>query len=465
MTQRKPSVPKGTRDFPPGVMTRRNYIFNVITRQFRLCGYQPIETPAMEQLSTLTGKYGEEGDKLLYRVLNSGDFLSPYRDREQGTSAKPVINMLEEDPSVLARMICERGLRYDLTVPFARYVVQHRNELVFPFKRYQVQPVWRADKPQKGRYREFYQCDADVIGSDSLLNERELIGIALDIFEELGISCNIRLNNRKILAGLAAAMGEPHRIGEITTAVDKLEKIGRQGVLKELHEKGIGAEGIDRLLSLLDLRGDNRDVLEGIRRVFPGSVEASGGAHEMEELLDLCEELGTGRIRFDVSLARGLDYYTGTIIEVSAEDGEVGSICGGGRYDDLTGVFGMPGISGVGISFGADRIYDHMERLNLFPADTGESPALLFVNFGEKREKAILKMLSETRKKGIVCEFYPDAARLKKQLSYANSRQIPYVAIIGEEEEGKGLITLKDMQSGNQQAITFEELIAAISSK
>jgi len=453
MSAQKPSVPKGTRDYSPGVMARRNYIFRTITDTFESFGYQPIETPAMENLSTLLGKYGEEGDRLLFRILNSGNFPGD-ADRE---------DWLNADPARLALQICDRGLRYDLTVPFARYVVQHRNDISFPFKRYQIQPVWRADRPQKGRYREFYQCDADVIGSDSLLNERELIEITIGIFAALGIKCSIKINNRKLLSGIASQIGLKERLGDLTTSIDKLDKIGREKVMEELREKGIPGEEIQRLFPILSVEGGNQDKLEQLASILNADTEGTQGITEMNRLLKLCEGLGSpGQIQFDIKLARGLNYYTGTIIEVLSDDLEIGSICGGGRYDDLTGVFGMPGVSGVGVSFGADRIYDVMSRLDLFPGETLSSTRLLFVNFGEEREGYILNMLSRLRKEGIASELYPDAAKLRKQLSYANNKNIPFVALIGEEEMKKGMITLKNMLSGKQEEVSLEEMISEI---
>jgi len=453
MSVQKPSVPKGTRDYSPEVMARRNYIFRTITNGFQLFGYQPIETPAMENLSTLLGKYGEEGDRLLFKILNSGDFLS-------GTDPG---SLQDADPAKLAMQFCDRGLRYDLTVPFARYVVQHFNEISFPFKRYQVQPVWRADRPQKGRYREFYQCDADVIGSDSLLNERELIEITIGIFEVLKIRCSIRINSRKILSGIAEQTGESGRLSDITTSIDKLDKIGREKVVEELRGKGLSSGMIEQLFPFLDINGSNRQKLDRLASLLQGSEDGTRGVAEMNKLLDLCRDLGEpGQIEFDISLARGLNYYTGTIIEVLSEDVEIGSICGGGRYDDLTGVFGMPGVSGVGVSFGADRIYDVMNQLNLFPQEALSSTRLLFVNFDSTREQYILNILPRIRKEGIICEFYPDEAKLKKQMIYANNKNIPYVALIGEEEMKKGMITLKNMSSGHQQEVSLEEMIKEV---
>ncbi len=450
MSVQKPSLPKGTRDYSPQVMARRNYIFRTITAGFQLYGYQPIETPAMENLSTLLGKYGEEGDRLLFKILNSGNFLS-------GTGAD---DLQAADPVKLAMQFCDRGLRYDLTVPFARYVVQHRNEIAFPFKRYQIQPVWRADRPQKGRYREFYQCDADVIGSDSLLNERELIEITVGIFKALKIRCSIKINNRKILSGITEQTGQKDRLSDITTSIDKLDKIGREKVVEELKGKGMSSKVIEQIFPFLEIEGSNRQKLDQLAPLLQDSADGTRGVAEISKLLGLCEGLGEpGQIEFEISLARGLNYYTGTIIEVLSEDVEIGSICGGGRYDDLTGVFGMPGVSGVGVSFGADRIYDVMSRLELFPDEALSSTRLLFINFDENREQYILNILLRIRKEGIICELYPDQAKLKKQLMYANNRNIPYVALIGDEEMKRGMITLKDMISGDQQELSLEEMI------
>ena len=455
MAVQKPSVPSGTRDYSPDVMVRRNYILHTIENIFRLYGYQPVETPAMEYLSTLMGKYGEEGDKLLYRILNSGNFLA----------AAGNLDIQSEDPVRLSGLFCEKGLRYDLTVPFARYVVQHRNEITFPFRRYQIQPVWRADRPQKGRYREFYQCDVDIVGSNSLLNERELIEIIIEIFSRLNIACLIRINNRKVLAGIAAYIGEADKLTHITASMDKLGKAGQEQVVAELMERGIGRDALRKLEPLFSLHGDNRSKVEHLERLLSGSITGRQGIAEMKQLLDLIDGLGQpGQVEFDVRLARGLNYYTGTIIEVLSKNENIGSVCGGGRYDDLTGIFGMPGLSGVGVSFGADRIYDVMNRLDLFPPAAVSSTQLLFVNFGIKEQKYMNALAPSMRKEGIITELYPDEAKLKKQLAYANSKGIPFVAIVGEEERNKGKITLKEMTSGEQKQLTLEQVIEHINS-
>ena len=450
MAVQKPSIPAGTRDYSPEVMVRRNYIFHTIENVFRLYGYQPIETPAMEYLSTLLGKYGEEGDRLLYRILNSGNFLAAAKN----------LDIQTEEPAKLSGLFCEKGLRYDLTVPFARYVVQHRNEITFPFRRYQIQPVWRADRPQKGRYREFYQCDVDIVGSNSLLNERELLEIIIETFSRLNIRCLIRINNRKILAGIAEYIGEPGKLNDITASMDKLEKTGQEHVVAELVSRGISNEALQKLEPLLNLQGDNNYKVEYIGQLFSNNISGRQGITEMRQLLELADGLGSeGQVEFDIRLARGLNYYTGTIIEVLSKDEDIGSICGGGRYDDLTGIFGLPGLSGVGISFGADRIYDVMSRLDLFPPGAVSSTHLLFVNFGIKEQKYINKLAASLRKEGIITELYPDEAKLKKQLTYANSKSIPFVAMAGEEERNQGMVTLKDMTSGEQKQLTLDKLI------
>ncbi len=428
----KPSIPKGTRDFSQAETARRNYIFDTCREVFRLFGYAPIETPAMENLSTLMGKYGEEGDKLLFRIQNSGE----------QAAAPP-----------------EKGLRYDLTVPFARYVVQHQSEIAFPFKRYQIQPVWRADRPQKGRYREFYQCDVDVIGSRSLLNELELIQIVEAVFGRLKVGVTLKLNNRKILAGIAETIGHADRMMDITIAIDKLEKIGIEAVKAELADKGLPKQAIEKLEPILSLSGSNFDKLHKLTDVLAGSETGLLGIEEMRFVLKMAGELQIPLdIELDLSLARGLNYYTGTIFEVKARDWEIGSICGGGRYDDLTGIFGMPGVSGVGISFGADRIYDVMAGLGLFPEEASVGTRLLFVNFGGAEEIASLRLLSTLRRQGVAAEIYPDAAKMKKQMEWANRRGIPFVAIIGEEELAKGVATIKNMHSGEQQQIEFDRI-------
>jgi histidyl-tRNA synthetase len=445
----KPSIPKGTRDFSPAEMLRRNYIFGTIRKIFSLYGYLPIETPAMENLSTLLGKYGEEGDRLIFRILNSGNFLA-----EVPTSA-----VAAGDTSSVTQHISEKGLRYDLTVPFARFVVQHRDEITFPFRRYQVQPVWRADKPQKGRYREFFQCDVDVIGSDSLLNEAELVRIIDRIFTELGISIIIKINNRKILAGIAEIAGAGERITDITVAIDKLEKIGRDGVRQELLQRGIAPEVIARLEPVIELTGSTDEKLHELKKVMAGSAAGLKGVEEMEELNRyLALEAVGATVELDLSLARGLNYYTGTIIEVKAADLPFGSICGGGRYDDLTGIFGMPGVSGVGVSFGADRIYDVMLQLNLFPEQTGSSTEVLVINFGGEELPSLIKMAGEMRDAGIATELYPDPVKLKKQFSYADSCRIPLVVIAGSNEIAAGQATVKNMKTGEQTAVSLSAL-------
>ncbi len=449
----KPSVPKGTRDFLPVEMAGRNHIFDTIRNVFDLYGYVPIETPAMENLSSLLGKYGEEGDKLLFRILNSGDFMGklPEKTKSSGNS------------SILANMICDRGLRYDLTVPFARFVVQHRSKLTFPFKRYQIQPVWRADRPQKGRYREFHQCDVDVIGSDSLLNEVELARIIDDVFVRLGVKVVIKLNNRKVLTGIAGMIGQQDKLTAITVAIDKLEKIGLDGVCLEMAEKGISPEAIDKLKPLIVMTGSNSEKLEKLAALFDIEGPGREGTREMKEVLDMLSLLEIkNRVEFDVALARGLNYYTGTIFEVKSADVEIGSICGGGRYDDLTGVFGQEGLSGVGISFGADRIYDVMMQTGGFPSAVSASTRLMFVNFGKKEAAACLLLLEKLCKSGISAELYPDSVKLKKQMQYANNLNIPFVAMIGEQELKDGTVTLKDMKTGAQQTIPQEELAAKL---
>ena len=439
----KPSIPKGTRDFSPVEMMRRDYIFNTIRGVFRLNGYSPIETPAMENLSTLLGKYGDEGDKLLFKILNSGDYAAKLQPSELTEASK----------------ICEKGLRYDLTVPFARYVVQHQNDIVFPFKRYQIQPVWRADRPQKGRYREFYQCDVDVIGSKSLLNEVELVGIVERVFEKLGIAVTLKMNNRKILYGIAEVMGHADKMIDITVAIDKLEKIGLENVKAELAERGIEAEAIERLQPILELSGTTAEKLATLREVLANSPTGLMGVDEMQTIFDCVATMGyTLDVELDLSLARGLNYYTGAIFEVKAKDFAIGSICGGGRYDNLTGIFGLNDVSGVGISFGADRIYDVMVGLDLFPAEIGCSTKVLFTNLGEAEAMAALKCVNSLRGAGISAEIYPDAAKMKKQMEYANRRAIPYVAIIGSNELEQGVVTLKNMTSGEQTTVVMADI-------
>ena len=439
----KPSIPKGTRDFSPVEMMRRDYIFNTIRSVFRLNGYSPIETPAMENLSTLLGKYGDEGDKLLFKILNSGDYAAKLQPAELTEASK----------------ICEKGLRYDLTVPFARYVVQHQNEIVFPFKRYQIQPVWRADRPQKGRYREFYQCDVDVIGSKSLLNEVELVGIVQNVFEKLGINVTLKMNNRKILFGIAEVMGHADKMIDITVAIDKLEKIGLDNVKAELLERGIEEEAIAKLQPILELSGTTAEKLDTLTTILADSPTGLLGVEEMRTVFDAVAKVGyTLNIELDLSLARGLNYYTGAIFEVKANDFAIGSICGGGRYDNLTGIFGMPDVSGVGISFGADRIYDVMVGLDLFPAEIGCSTKVLFVNLGEAESLASLCAVNALRGVGVSAELYPDSAKMKKQMEYANRRQIPYVAIIGSNELEQGVVTLKNMNTGEQNTVVVAQL-------
>ena len=446
----KPSIPKGTRDFGPEEMTKRNYIFNIIKSVFHIYGYQSIETPAMENLSTLMGKYGEEGDKLLFKVLNSGDFLKKTED----------LDLKEKNSIKVTNQISEKGLRYDLTVPFARYVVQHRNDIQFPFKRYQIQNVWRADRPQKGRYREFYQCDVDVVGSNSLLNEVELIQIINDVYNRLNIRVVIKINNRKILSGIAEVIGFPDKIIDITTAIDKIDKIGIEKVNEELGARGLSNDAIDKLQPILRLKGDNVEKLNQIKDVLQKSDIGLKGIEEINSIFNYlkCLEVSTD-IELDLTLARGLNYYTGAIFEVKALDTSIGSITGGGRYDNLTNIFGLPDVSGVGVSFGADRIYDVMETLNLFPNDTIVSTKILFVNFGEKEQKYCLSVIEQLRNAGVRTELYPDAVKMKKQMIYANNRNIPFVAIVGEDEISNNIITLKNMNTGEQSKITVNELI------
>jgi len=445
----KPSIPKGTRDFSPAEMLRRNHIFGIIRKNFSLCGYLPIETPAMENLSTLLGKYGEEGDRLIFRILNSGNFLA-----DVGSDS-----LSRADTSAITQKISEKGLRYDLTVPFARYVVQHRDEITFPFRRYQIQPVWRADKPQKGRYREFFQCDVDVIGSDSLLNEAELVQIIDRVFTDLNINTTVKINNRKILAGIAEIAGAADKITDITVAIDKLEKIGSDGVRQELLQRGIGPDSIARLEPVLNLSGSAEEKLRELKNVMAASAVGLRGIGEMEELLGyLALQPVRCAVELDLSLARGLNYYTGTIIEVKAADLPFGSICGGGRYDDLTGIFGLPGVSGVGVSFGADRIYDVMLQLNLFPEQTGSSTHALVINFGKEELPALMKIAASLRESGIAAELYPEAVKLKKQFSYADARMIPFVVIAGSNELAAGQATVKNMKTGEQTAVSLSVL-------
>ena len=449
----KPGIPKGTRDFSPVEMAKRNYIFNTIREVYHLYGFQQIETPSMEMLSTLMGKYGEEGDKLLFKIQNSGDYFSGLTDEE----------LLSRNAVKLASKFCEKGLRYDLTVPFARYVVMHRDEITFPFKRYQIQPVWRADRPQKGRYREFYQCDADVVGSNSLLNEVELVQMIDAVFNKFGIRVSIKINNRKILTGIAEIIGEADKIVDITVAIDKLDKIGLENVNAELASKGIPQEAIDKLQPIILLSGSNEEKLETLKSVLAASETGLKGVEESEFILKTIATLGIkSEVELDLTLARGLNYYTGAIFEVKALDVQIGSISGGGRYDNLTGVFGMDGMSGVGISFGADRIYDVLNQLDLYPKDAALGTQLLFVNFGEAEAAYVLPILAKVRAAGIRAEIYPDSTKMKKQMSYANAKAIPFVAIVGENEMNEGKVTLKNMATGEQSLLAPEELIAAV---
>ena len=449
----KPSIPKGTRDFSPVEMAKRNYIFDTIKEVYALYGFQQIETPAMESLQTLMGKYGEEGDKLLFRVLNSGDYMSKLSDEE----------LLERNSLRLSSKICEKGLRYDLTVPFARYVVMHRDELQMPFKRYQIQPVWRADRPQKGRYREFYQCDADVVGSDSLLNEMELMQIVDTVFTRFGIRVQIKINNRKILSGIAEVIGEPDKIVDITVAIDKLDKIGLDKVNEELKADGISDEAIAKLQPIIALSGTNEEKLQTIREVLADSETGLKGVEETQFILDTLKGSLNNEIQLDLTLARGLNYYTGAIFEVKALDYAIGSITGGGRYDNLTGIFGMPGLSGVGISFGADRIYDVLNGLDLYPKEAVNGTKLLFINFGDKETAYCLPVVRACRAAGISTEMFPDKAKMKKQMSYANAKAIPFVVLAGDNEIAENKFTLKNMTTGEQHLVTTEELISIVS--
>lgn len=450
----KPSIPKGTRDFSPVEMARRNYIFDTIREAFRLFGYRQIETPAMENLSTLMGKYGEEGDKLLFKILNSGDFMKDVKPEDLQNKNLPR----------LTNEMCEKGLRYDLTVPFARFVVQHRNDIQMPFKRFQIQPVWRADRPQKGRYREFYQCDADVVGSDSLQNEVELLSLIDFVMGKLRINTCIHVNNRKILTGIAETIGEADKVVDITVAIDKIDKIGIENVNAELREKGLKEEAIESLRPLLELKGSNEEKLETVSKILANSEVGMKGVEEMRDVLDGFNDLGHScGLEFDVSLARGLNYYTGTIIEVKALDVQIGSITGGGRYDNLTGVFGVSGLSGVGISFGADRIYDVLNTLNLYPDEISGSVKALFINFGDAEAKAAQRCVKSLRQAGLSAQLYPDAAKIKKQMQYANAEGVHYVVMIGEEELANGTATVKNMVDGSQQTIAQSELPSALS--
>ena len=447
----KPSIPKGTRDFSPVEMAKRNYIFNTIKEVYALYGFQQIETPAMENLSTLMGIYGEEGDKLLFKIQNSGDYFRGITDEQ----------LLSRDAAKLASKFCEKGLRYDLTVPFARYVVQHREELALPFKRYQIQPVWRADRPQKGRYREFYQCDADVVGSSSLINEVELMQIVDTVFTRFGIRVCIKINNRKILSGIAEIIGQADKIVDITVAIDKLDKIGLDNVNAELAENGIPAEAIEKLQPIILLSGTNEEKLQTMKEVLKDSETGLKGVEECEFILSKLNGLNN-KVEIDLTLARGLNYYTGAIFEVKALDVEIGSITVGGRYDNLTGIFGMPGLSGVGISFGADRIFDVLNQLDLYPKEAINTTKLLFVNFGEKEADFCLEVLKQVREAGISAEIYPESVKMKKQMSYANAKQIPFVALVGETEMQEQKVTLKNMESGDQSMLSIDQLIETL---
>jgi len=451
----KPRIPKGTRDFSPIEMAKRNYIFDTIRQVYRLYGYRQIETPSMEELATLMGKYGEEGDKLLFKIQNSGNFLGEVSDEE----------LLARDVAKLSSRFCEKGLRYDLTVPFARYVVMHREELTMPFKRYQIQPVWRADRPQKGRYREFYQCDADVVGSDSLLNEVELVQIMDEVFSRFGIRVSVKLNNRKILSGIAEVVGEADKLVDITVAIDKLDKIGLEGVNDELRERGVSDEALAKLQPIIGLQGSNDEKLATLRRILAGSEVGLKGVEETEFVWHTLSRLSLrNEVELDLTLARGLNYYTGAIFEVKALDVAIGSIAGGGRYDNLTGVFGLPGLSGVGISFGADRIFDVLNQLDLFPKDSVAGIRVLFVNFGPAEAAYCLSVLSEVRAAGIAAQLYPDASKMKKQMGYANALSVPYVVLVGAEEMAQHAMVLKDMVSGEQLSLSsVAELIEKIS--
>lgn len=454
----KPSIPKGTRDFGPLEMAKRNYIFNTVRRVFEMYGFKQIETPAMENLSTLMGKYGEEGDKLLFKILNSGDFL-------HGMTADEVANT---STAKLAAKFCEKGLRYDLTVPFARYVVQHREELQLPFKRFQIQPVWRADRPQKGRYREFYQCDVDVVGSDSLLNEVELMQITDTVFSDFGVRVQIKINNRKILTGIAEVIGEADKIVDITVAIDKLDKIGLDAVNDELRQDGISEQAIEKLQPIIKLEGSNAQKLDVIADVLKDSEIGMKGVEEMRFILSALGALNgekgslNNELQLDLTLARGLNYYTGAIFEVKAKDVQIGSITGGGRYDNLTGIFGMPGLSGVGISFGADRIYDVLNQLDLYPKEAVNGTQVLFINFGEKEIAYCMPIAQLMRKNGVSTEVYADSVKMKKQMNYANATGVSFVALVGENEMNEGKVTLKNMQTGEQQMVTPEEMLAIV---
>jgi histidyl-tRNA synthetase len=458
MSASLPTIPKGTRDFSPTEMVKRNYIFDTIKKVFLLYGYQPLETPAMENLSTLMGKYGEEGDKLIFKILNSGEYFKDF------AGDADIVGSKNKGENYFSTRISEKALRYDLTVPFARYVVQHRGELTFPFKRFQIQPVWRADRPQKGRYREFFQCDVDVVGSNGLLNEVELVQIVDDVFKKLKVSVVIKINNRKILSGIAEILGEADKIVDITVGIDKMDKIGIDKVNEELLSKGISEEAIVKLQPILNLKGSNSEKLDKLSTILASSSIALKGIEEIGQVFEYLDELKLStEIELDLTLARGLNYYTGAILEVKAKDVEMGSICGGGRYDDLTGIFGLKDVSGVGVSFGADRICDVLNQLNAFPEEAMNTTKLLFVNFGGKEEKYCLPLVKKAREAGISAELYPDAAKMKKQMGYANDRKIPFVALVGEDEMNEGCITLKDMTTGEQEKLTPEKMIGKIS--
>lgn len=449
----QPSIPKGTRDFSPAEMMKRNYIFDTIRSVYKTYGFLPIETPAMETMQTLMGKYGEEGDRLIFKILNSGDFKSGVEASE----------FAENSSLALANKFCEKALRYDLTVPFARFVVMHRNELQLPFKRYQIQPVWRADRPQKGRYREFYQCDADIVGSTSLLNEVELVQIIDTVFSKFGINITIKLNSRKILSGIAEIIGKPDKIVDITVAIDKLEKIGIENVNAELAEKGLSEAEIQAIQPIILLQGSNEEKLQSLRQTLATSEIGQKGIDEMEYIFSMLKNVNVKAVlQLDLTLARGLNYYTGAILEVKANDVEMGSICGGGRYDNLTGIFGMPGLSGVGISFGADRIYDVLNQLDAYPKDTKEATKLLFVNFGETEVLYILPIIAKLRAEGYACELYPDSAKMKKQMQYANDRQIPFVAIVGGDEIAQNKVLIKNMATGEQELVDKDAVAGKI---
>ena len=449
----QPSIPKGTRDFSPAEMMKRNYIFDTIRSVYKTYGFLPIETPAMETMQTLMGKYGEEGDRLIFKILNSGDFKSGVEASEYA----------ENSSLALANKFCEKALRYDLTVPFARFVVMHRNELQLPFKRYQIQPVWRADRPQKGRYREFYQCDADIVGSTSLLNEVELVQIIDTVFSKFGINITIKLNSRKILSGIAEIIGKPDKIVDITVAIDKLEKIGIENVNAELAEKGLSEAEIQAIQPIILLQGSNEEKLQSLRQTLATSEIGQKGIDEMEYIFSMLKNVNVKAVlQLDLTLARGLNYYTGAILEVKANDVEMGSICGGGRYDNLTGIFGMPGLSGVGISFGADRIYDVLNQLDAYPKDTKEATKLLFVNFGETEVLYILPIIAKLRAEGYACELYPDSAKMKKQMQYANDRQIPFVAIVGGDEIAQNKVLIKNMATGEQELVEKDAVAGEI---